>query len=359
MGPIRLSEVARLVGGRVVGDAAVEVSGVAGLREAGPGEISFLARKDYAPLLASTRAAAVIVGRDAPACATPVVVVDDPDAAFSRVVERFTPAPDPLSPGVHPSASVDPSAVLGAGVSVGPCAVVEGGARVGDRTVLRAGSYVGRGARIGSDGMLHPGARLLDGVEAGDRVTVGAGTVVGCDGFGFLSGGPGGLPRRVPQSGTVVLGDDVDLGACVTVARARFGKTVLGRGVKVDCLVQIAHNVRIGDGTIVVSQAGIAGSARVGRGVIMAAQSGVAGHVEVGDGAVLAGRAGATRDVAPGEVVSGFPAGPHADWRRREVLLRRLPALLERLRKAGAPRRKAGAAGGKPKAARRRGGRKA
>ncbi len=321
MGSMDLAGVARLVGGRVEGDPSVTVSGVAGLREAGPGEISFLARADYAPLLATTRAAAVVAPAGTPATRVPLVLVDDPGAAFSLLVERFTPTADRPPPGIHRAAFVDPSAVLGEGVSVGPCAVVEAEARIGARTVIRGGAYVGRGVRVGEDGWIDPGASLLDGVTCGARVRIGAGTVVGCDGFGFLPGRP---PRRVPQSGTVVLGDDVDLGAGVTVARARFGATTLGNHVKVDCLVQIAHNVHVGDGTILVAQSGIAGSARVGRGVILAAQAGIGGHVDIGDGAVIAGRAGANRNVPAGATVAGFPARDHREWKRQEVALRRL-----------------------------------
>ena len=330
---MRLGDLAALVGGRVEGDPDIEISGVSGLKEAGAGEISFLARKDYAPLLAVTRAAAVVVGEDAPPGGPARIVVADPDAAFTALVERFTPPRPRPAPGVHPTAFVDPSATLGEGVSVGPRAVVEAEAAVGEGTVLGAGAFVGRGARIGRDSVLHPGAHVLEGVIVGERAVLGSCSVLGSDGFGFLPGAKAGdPPRAVPQTGTVEVGNDVSIGAGVTVARARFGRTVIGHAVKIDNLVMIAHNVRIGDGSLVVAQAGVAGSTRVGRGVILAAQSGVGGHLDLGDGSVVAARGGVSTDLAPGSVVGGFPARTHGDWKRQEVEMRRLPRTLGRLR---------------------------
>jgi UDP-3-O-[3-hydroxymyristoyl] glucosamine N-acyltransferase len=330
--PIALTDLAKQLGGTVEGDGTVEVTGVAGLKEAGPGDLSFLSRPDYAPLLDATKATAVVVGKDHPPTNLPCVVVDDPDAAFTLAVDAFSPPLHKPEPGVHAAAFVDPTATLGEGVSVGPGAVVEARAVVGAGSVLRATSYVGEGVRIGENAYLHPGARLLDGVSCGDRCVIGANTVVGCDGFGFLPDEKGNIPERVPQRGTVVLGNDVDLGAGVTVARARFGATRLGNGVKVDCLVQIAHNVRLGDGCIIVAQCGIAGSADLGKRVIMAAQAGVAGHVTVGDGVMIAGRGGVTTDTPAGSVVGGFPAVDHRQWKKEQVTMRRLPDLVKRLR---------------------------
>lgn len=328
-----LGEAAALVGGKVHGDASVPITGAAGLREALPGEISLLVRPRYAALLETTRASAVLVAAPVEGARIPQVVVKDPEAALTRLAAALAvPAAAP-PPGVHPDATVDPGAVLGVGVSVGPRAVVEEGARIGARTVVRAGAYVGRGARVGADGYLHPGARVLDGVTIGDRVVVGAGAVVGCDGFGFLPGKPGEVPRRVPHSGTVVVGDDVDIGACVTIARARFGRTTIGNGVKIDTHVQVAHNCHVGDGALLIAQVGLAGSTVVGRGVIMAGQSAAAGHVEIGDGARVAGQGGVTHDIPPGSDVSGTPAIPVREWRRQTAALRRLPEALERLRR--------------------------
>ncbi len=327
-----LGEAAALVGGTVLGDPSLPITGAAGLREALPGEISLLVRPRYAPLLATTRAAAVLVAVPVEGARIPQVVVQDPEAALTRIAAALAPPPPRPPPGVHRDASVDPGAVLGEGVSVGPRAVVEEGARVGARTVLRAGAFVGRGARVGADGLLHPGARVLDGVVVGDRVVLGAGAVVGCDGFGFLPGKPGEVPRRIPHTGTVVVGDDVDIGACVTIARARFGRTTIGNGVKIDTHVQVAHNCQVGDGAMLVAQVGLAGSTVVGRGVVMGGQSAAAGHLEIGDGARVAGQGGVTHDIPPGQDVAGTPAVPVREWRRQVAALRKLPAALVRLR---------------------------
>jgi UDP-3-O-[3-hydroxymyristoyl] glucosamine N-acyltransferase len=330
---MRLSEVAALVGGRVVGDGGVEVTGVAGLREAGPGDLSFLSRRQYAHLLAATRAVAVLVSEEVPEAKVPLVLVKDPEAAMTRAAAAFAPPPFRPAPGVHSSAYVDHGATLGEGVSVGPNAVVEAGARVGARTVLRGGAYVGRGAVVGEDCLLHPGARVTDGVKVGSRVVLGAGAVVGSEGFGFLPGKPGEVPRRVPHLGTVEVGDDVDIGANACVARARFGKTVVARGAKIDALVQVAHNCVVGEGSILAAQVGLAGSTVVGPRVLMGGQSAAAGHVEIGEGCRVAGQGGVTHDLAPGSDVAGTPADPHREWQRQVALQRKLPEILERLKR--------------------------
>jgi UDP-3-O-[3-hydroxymyristoyl] glucosamine N-acyltransferase len=330
---MRLAEAAALVGGRVAGDGAVEVSGVAGLREAGPGDLAFLSRAIYAPLLASTRAAAVVAANEIPGARMPILVVKDPEAAMTRIAAAFAPPLPRPEPGVHRSASVDPTAALGEGVSVGPAAVVEAGARIGARTEIRAGASVGRGARVGADCRLDPGARVAEGVVLGDRVVIGANAVVGSDGFGFLPAGPGKVPMRVPQTGSVVVEDDVDIGAGACVARARFGKTVVGRGAKIDNLVQVAHNCRIGDGAIVAALTGLAGSTVVGEGSLLGGQVGTSGHIEIGAGARIAGQSGVTRDIPAGETWAGTAARPHREWQRETAALRMLPGLIERLRR--------------------------
>jgi UDP-3-O-[3-hydroxymyristoyl] glucosamine N-acyltransferase len=210
--------------------------------------------------------------------------------------------------------------------------VVEAGARVGARSAIRGGAFVGRGAVLGEDCLLHPGAVVADGVVLGRRVVVGSCAVIGSDGFGFLPGKPGQIPRRIPQVGTVVVGDDVDFGALVSVARARFGKTVIGNGVKLDALVQVAHNCRIGDGTIIAALSGLSGSTVVGARVLMGGQTGTAGHLEIGEGTTVAARGGVTHDIPPGVVVAGNPARPHREWQKDVVLARRLRELFDRVK---------------------------
>ena len=330
---MRLAEAAALVGGKVVGNGAVEVTGVAGLREAGPKDLSFVSRPSYAPLVATTRAAAVVSAAPVPGARVPIVLVRDPEGAISKIAAALAPPPARPAAGVHPSASVDPTAVLGEGVSVGPGAVVEAGARVGARTVIRACASVGRDARVGADGWLHPGARVGDGVTVGDRVTIGFNAVVGGDGFGFLPAGKGKVPHRVPHTGTVEIGDDVDIGAGANVARARFGRTVLGRGAKIDALVQVAHNCRVGEGTILAAQVALAGSSVVGDGALLGGQVGVAGHLEIGAGARIAGGSGVAKDVPPGEAWAGYLARPHREWLREGAALRRLARPTARAKK--------------------------
>ncbi len=329
---MRLSEAAAIVGGRVVGGGDPEVTGVAGLREALPGEVSFLSRSAYAPLLASTKASAVIASEEVP-CPVPLVIVKDPEAAITRLAAALAPKVEPPPPGIHPAAFVDPAAVLGKGVSVGPRAVVEAGARVGDGTAIRAGAFVGRGTRVGRDCLLHPGAVLSDGVVVGDRVVVGSCAVVGSDGFGFLPSKKGKLPARVPQLGTVVVGNDVDIGAGASIARARFGRTVIGDGAKIDALVQVAHNCQVGEGALLAALVGLAGSTVVGPRVLMGGQAATSGHLEIGEGAMVAGQAGITHDIPAGAAVAGTPATPIREWRRNTVLARRLADLMARLRK--------------------------
>jgi len=327
-----LGELAALVGGRLEGDARREVEGLASLADAGPRDVAFVAHPRYKSAAAASKAACLVVPEDwkGNAGGAALLRAADPSRAMARIAEAILePLPLP-PPGIHPSAAVAKSATLGKQVHVGPCAVVGERARLGDRTRIRAGAVVADEAILGADCDIHSGVVLRERVRLGDRVVIHAGSVIGSDGFGYLAGPEG--PEKIPQLGTVEIGDDVEIGSCVTVDRARFGATTIGRAVKIDNLVQIGHNVEVGEATIIVSQVAVAGSARIGRGCIIAGQAAIDGHLVVGDGARIAAKAGVTKDVPPGADVSGYPAGPHREQLRRAAAGRRMEDVLGRLK---------------------------
>jgi len=327
---LTLDEVAALVGGTVAGDGRLRIRGVNGLKEARDGEITFLANVKYTPLLASTRASAVIVaqGTRAP---IPAISVRNPDAAFALVAERFNGTAVSLPPGIHPSAVVAPDASIGKGVSIGAATVVEPGASVGDGTILYPQVYVGHAARVGPDCRIYPQVVIRERCEVGARVILHSGTVIGSDGFGYAT--DQGVHHKIPQLGIVVVEDDAEIGANVTVDRARFGRTVIGRGTKIDNLVQIAHNVEIGEGCLIVAQVGISGSTRLGHHVILGGQAGLAGHIEIGDRAAVTAQSGVGKDVPAGAVVSGEYAVDMKTHFRQLAALAKLPEALGEIRR--------------------------
>jgi UDP-3-O-[3-hydroxymyristoyl] glucosamine N-acyltransferase len=331
---LKTGEIAERLKGALEGPADLVIRGVAGIREAQAGEITFVANPRYAPDAAGTKASAILVRRDwaKPASAAAIIKVDNPDDAFAEVARWFAPAPPPAYPGVHPSAVVDPGARLGDGVSVGPFCVIEAGAQIGDRTVLRAHCYVGHDARVGCDGLLYPFVSIRERCVVGDRVVLHNGVVIGSDGFGYTVDAQG-VRHKIPQLGIVVVGNDVEIGANTTVDRARFGRTRIGHGVKIDNLVQIAHNVSIGDHSVIVAQAGIAGSTEIGQGVILAGQVGVAGHLSLGDRVMVGAQSGVAKDIPSGQVWRGSPARPIREMMEIDAMVYRLPKVREQLQK--------------------------
>lgn len=323
-----LAELATALGAEVVGDPSVEIRSVATLHEAGPGQLSFLANPKYRAQVRDTRASAVLVRSEDRVEGQNLLVVQDPYLAFARAVSLLHPVEHPRR-GVEAGAHLAPGARVGATTTVLAGATVDEGAEVGDGTVLYPGVYVGRGARVGRDCVLYPNAVVREGCVLGDRVILQPNSVVGSDGFGYAR--EGAKQVKIPQVGIAVLEDDVELGACTTVDRAALGETRIRRGTKIDNLVQVAHNVTIGEDCVLVAQAGVAGSTRLGNRVIVAGQVAVAGHLTVGDGVMVGGQSGVAADVAAGAVVSGTPAFPHKEWVRASLTFRKLPEMRHKI----------------------------
>lgn len=331
MAVLSVAEIGRRISAEVVGDATVSICGVAGLREAQSGDISFLGNPKYAGYMAGTRASAVVVPRDWTGdCPAVLLRVDSPDQAFGEIATWFLPPPVEVEPGIHPSAQVHATAVLSAGVSVGPRAVVEAGATIGANTVVGALCYVGAQARIGAGGRIWPLVSIREYCRIGDRVVIHGGAVLGSDGFGFAVQADG-HREKIPQRGIVEVGDDVEIGANVTIDRARFGTTRIGNRVKIDNLVHIAHNVVIEDDVVLVAQVGISGSTVIRRKAILAGQVGVGGHLEIGEGAICMGQAGVTKDLAGGKMYWSTPAVDHKEWARMHAVQRKLPEMKARI----------------------------
>lgn len=325
-----LADLAELVGGRVVGDPDVTIERVSSIEDAGPGDITFLGHPRYRRYLGACKASAVIVAHEtAGPGSLNLLQVDDPYRAFARIHGLFNP-PTPHASGISPQAVVDPTAVVGADASVYPHCYVGRDARVGDGTVLMPGVSVGRGVRLGKGCVLHSNVTVEEGCRIGDGVILHAGVVIGSDGFGYAGHGPQRL--KVPQAGIVEIGDGVEIGANTTVDRATIGSTRIGAATKIDNLVQIGHNVVIGERCLIVAQTGIAGSTVLGDDVVIAGQAGIGDHVEIGTGSIIGPKSTVVRSVAPRSVLSGLvEAGPHKQWLRAMRLLPRLPALWRRV----------------------------
>ncbi|MBI5575863.1 MAG: UDP-3-O-(3-hydroxymyristoyl)glucosamine N-acyltransferase [Deltaproteobacteria bacterium] len=327
----RLSEIAARIGAALDGEDAV-VGGVAPIEEAGPGEVTFLSNPKYARFARETKAAAIVARSRVEGSRAAFLISGNPYFAFACLVELFHPPVRPPA-GISPSASIHPGAILGKEVSAAPFAVVEDGASIGDRTVLFPGVFVGRGASVGEDCLLYPNVVLYHDVRVGSRVILHAGCVIGSDGFGFAPSPEG--YRNFPQVGTVEIGDDVEIGANTTVDRAALGVTKIGKGTKIDNLVQVAHNVAIGSDTVIAAQAGISGSVKIGSRVMIGGQAGFAGHLEVEDGVMVGAQAGiaGTLKAKDSRAWSGTPAIPHQAWLRLATLLPNLPELFKRVKR--------------------------
>ena len=328
---LTLQEIATLSGGNLEGDPQTKISGAASLAEATVHEISFFNNPRYLPQLRKTRAAAVIVPCGFTEQIEPATIrVSDPAKAFEQVVAEFAPPPVKFAPGIHPSAIIHPRAKLGDRISIQPFVVIEAGAHIGAGSTIGAGSYIGHDVMIGDGCTIYPRVVVRERCRLGARVILHSGAVVGADGFGFEMTAQG--QQKVPQIGIVQIDDDVEIGANTTIDRARFGRTWIQSGAKIDNLVQVAHNVVIGKDTVIAAQTGIAGSVRIGKRVMIGGQAGIIGHVEIADGTMIGAQTGVSKNL-DGGVWWATPSVPLKEAKVQLAWVRRLGEFFERVKK--------------------------
>ena len=331
------AEIAKHLDGEVLGDAAVTLKGFAPADSAKPGDLTFAENEDFFARAEKSAATAIIADKRFRAKQKIVIRVADARIAFAKVMALFFPERT-FAAGIHSSAVVASSAKIDPTACVGPCCAIGERVRIGPRVVMQGGNFVGDDSKLADDVNLFPNVTLYPGTEIGRRVRIHANTVIGSDGFGYVQ--DKGIHRKVPQIGNVIIGDDVEIGAGVTIDRGALGSTTIGKGTKIDNLVQIAHNVEIGEHCIIIGQAGVAGSTKLGNHVILAGQVGIAGHLKIGNRAIIAARAGVMNDVPDGEQWLGTPAQPDKEMKRQFIAIRHLPDLLKRVaeleRKLGA-----------------------
>ena len=325
---------AEQIKGRLDGNPEVVVTGVESLEDAAPHQLSFLGNPKYADRVVPSNAGIVLVPEDfsksIPDDSRAWIYCENPSAAFSKAVEFFAPPPVTLAEGVHATAAIAPNTELGENVAVGPHAVIAGGAKIGAGSIIGAGAYIGHETTLGKNCIIYPNVTIRERCKLGNRVAIHSGTVIGSDGFGYIPGKEG--HKKIPQVGIVQIDDDVEIGSNVAIDRARFGRTWIKTGAKIDNLVQIAHNVVIGELSFVVAQVGISGSTRIGKGVSLAGQAGITGHLEIGDGAVVMAQSGLNKDLPPGAIVVGAPARDRKQFARDLFAVGRIPKLTAQIK---------------------------
>jgi UDP-3-O-[3-hydroxymyristoyl] glucosamine N-acyltransferase len=323
-----VGELAALVDGSVVGDDSILISGISTIEDSKLGDVTFAENARFMGSAARSLASAVIAPQNAPIIGKPLIRVKNPKFAFAQVLRVFAPEPK-IYKGIHATAQIDSSAVLGQNVSVHASAVIGENSSIGANTVIFPFVYIGDNVKIGSDCVVYPHVVLHDDTELGNNVVIHSGSILGTDGFGYMF-----IEDRhykIPQIGRVIVGDDVEIGANVTIDKARTGSTRIGRGTKIDNLVHIGHNCTIGDHSVIVAQVGVSGSVQIGKGVILAGQAGIKDHVTIGDGAIVGAKTGVIGDVLPGQFVSGHYSRPHMDDLRMRANTQALPKLLKKV----------------------------
>jgi UDP-3-O-[3-hydroxymyristoyl] glucosamine N-acyltransferase len=326
--PFTAAEIAKHLQGQVFGDDSLILNNFAPADRAQAGDLTFAENEEYFSKAEQSAASAILVNGNFHSDTKVLIRVANPRVAFAKVLPLFFPERT-FAPGIHPSAVVDKSAKVDPAAHIGPHCVIEANVQIGARTVLHSGIHVSENSKIGDDAKVFPNVTIYSATRIGNRVRIHSGSVIGSDGFGYVF--DEGSHRKVPQIGNVIIHDDVEIGANVTIDRGALGPTVIGKGTKIDNLVQIAHNVQIGENCIIVAQAGISGSTKLGNYVTVAGQAGLAGHIKIGDGAIIAGQSGVRKDVGPGEKLWGSPAWPDKEYKRQVIALARLPELLKRV----------------------------
>ncbi len=327
---LTLNQICQLTKGRLSGDGETVINRTVRLDEAKPGDISFIAAPKYAKNLENCQATALIVYPEFNVpLTTNLIYVDDPFSSFFMVVQAMTPEMEPLQPGIHPTAIIGDGTTLGKNIAIGPYVIIGKNCKIADNVQIYSGTTILNHVDIGGNTRIYQNVSIREGCVIGERVILHAGAVIGADGFGFRN--VNGKIQKIPQLGYVIIEDDVEIGANTCVDRAIFGATRIGKGSKLDNLIQVAHNVVIGENTVIAAQTGIAGSSQLGNGVVIAGQVGIADHIKIGDSAILAAQAGITKDVPPKIVVSGYPAREHFRAKREEAVIRKLPELAKLL----------------------------
>jgi len=325
---MKLKELADIIGGKIYGDPDVEIRGAAGIKEAKEGDITFLSEKKYLDDLPGSRASAVITKDEITGLSASLLIADNPYFVFAKALKALYGKPQ-VAPGISDRAVICADVTFGDRVTVYPGAYIGSGAAIGSRTAIYPGVFIGEGSSVGDDSLVYPNVTIRENVRVGSKVIIHPGAVIGSDGFGYVF--EKGSHYKIPQVGGVIIEDEVEIGANVTIDRATTGNTIIGAGTKIDNLVQIAHNVRTGKNCIIVSQVGISGSVEIGDGVVLAGQVGVRDHVRIGSGVTVAAKSGITDDVPAGQVYSGMPAIPHKAWLRAQSVFAKLPEYIKRL----------------------------
>lgn len=326
---LSLAEIADLVQGELEGDSAIHIHGIAKIEEAAEGEITFISNPKYAKYIEATNASAVIVSKDFPKSAKAIIRTQNPYLSFLKVLQTFHPKSDTIAQGIHPSAVIDETAQIGKDVRIGACVVIDKNVKIGENVRIYPGTVIGQSVEIGNNVIIYANVVLREHVSVGNNVIIHSGTVVGSDGFGFAKEGQ--QYHKIPQVGTVVIEDDVEIGANCTIDRATLGRTIIHKGVKLDNLIQVAHNVEIGANTVIAAQTGISGSTRIGQNAVIGGQVGFVGHIEIGDNTTIGAQSGVSKSLPENSVYFGYPARPIMQAKREEAALRKLPELLKKI----------------------------